>query len=146
MARAVTYSPITIAARRVLLDALEALEGHRDALVLVGAQAIYLYTGDTDVAIATTTKDSNIALIPICLASSPTLDSAVTAAGFSHDRSVQQPGSGRQEATSTRPWSCSCPKDSTKAAAVAAAGFHRTPNTPHASCPGLRPQQSRTGR
>ncbi|MGA2930016.1 MAG: hypothetical protein ABSG43_29315 [Solirubrobacteraceae bacterium] len=49
-----SYSPITVAARRVLLDALEALEAHRDALVLVGAQAIYLYTGDTDVAIRVT--------------------------------------------------------------------------------------------
>jgi hypothetical protein len=37
-----TYEPITIAARRVLLDALDALEDHRDGLVLVGAQAIYL--------------------------------------------------------------------------------------------------------
>ena len=48
-----TYAPITIQARRVLLDALAALEDHRAALVLVGAQAIYLYTGEADVAIAT---------------------------------------------------------------------------------------------
>ena len=87
-----SYSPITIAARRVLLDALEALEEHREGLVLVGAQAIYLYTGDADVAVATTTKDSDIALIPIRLSSDPTLDAAMTAAGFSHDRSIQQPG------------------------------------------------------
>ena len=59
--------------------------------MLVGAQAIYLYTGDTDVAIATTTEDSDIALIPIRLASNPTLDDAMTASGFSHDCSVQQP-------------------------------------------------------
>jgi len=87
-----SYAPITIAARRVLLDALEALEEHREGLVLVGAQAIYLYTGDADVAIATTTKDSDIALIPIRLTPEPTLDAAMTASGFSHDRSVQQPG------------------------------------------------------
>lgn len=87
-----SYSAITIAARRVLLDALEALAEHRDGLVLVGAQAIYLYTGDADVPIATTTKDSDIALIPIRLASDPTLDAAMTAAGFNHDRSAQQPG------------------------------------------------------
>jgi hypothetical protein len=60
----VSYLPITVAARRVLLDALVALERHRDSLVLVGAQAIYLYTGDADVALATTTSDSDIALIP----------------------------------------------------------------------------------
>ena len=56
--------------------------------MLVGAQAIYLYTGDADVAIATTTEDSDIALIPIRLASNPTLDYAMTASGFSHDRWV----------------------------------------------------------
>jgi hypothetical protein len=92
VARAVSYSPITVAARRVLLDALEALVEQRDAVVLVGAQAIYLYTGAADVAIATTTKDSDIALIPARLAPEPTLEAAMTAAGFSHDRSIQQPG------------------------------------------------------
>lgn len=97
MAWRVSYSPITIAARRVLLDALEALEQHREGLVLVGAQAIYLYTGDADVAIATTTKDSDIALIPARLTPEPTLDDAMTAAGFSHDRSVQQPGEWSSE-------------------------------------------------
>src|SRR4051794_39631927 len=81
-----------VAARRVLLDALVALEQHRDSLVLVGAQAIYLYTGDADVAVATTTKDSDIALIPALLAPEPTLDAAMTAAGFTHDRAMQQPG------------------------------------------------------
>jgi hypothetical protein len=93
----VSYSSITIAARRVLLDALDALEQHRDGLVLVGAQAIYLYTGDADVAIATTTKDSDIALVPARLTPEPTLDAAMTAAGFTHDRSVQQPGEWSSE-------------------------------------------------
>lgn len=87
-----TYAPIAVRARRVLLDALEALVEHRDGLVLVGAQAVYLYTGDTDVAIATTTKDSDIAVIPARLALEPTLDDAMTSAGFSHDPSSQQPG------------------------------------------------------
>ena len=36
---------LLIAARSALLDALEALVEQRDALVLVGAQAIYLHTG-----------------------------------------------------------------------------------------------------
>ena len=35
-------------ARTVLLDALEALGEHREALVLVGAQAIYLRVGEAD--------------------------------------------------------------------------------------------------
>ncbi len=31
-----------VAARRVLLDALDALAGQREALILVGAQAVYI--------------------------------------------------------------------------------------------------------
>lgn len=59
-----TYSPTMVIARRTLLDALEALTSQRDALVLVGAQAIYLYTGDADVPIETRTKDSDLVLVP----------------------------------------------------------------------------------
>lgn len=87
-----SYAPIAVAARRVLLDALEALDRQQEAMVLVGAQAIYLYTGDADVAVATTTKDSDIVLIPARLRPEPTLDAALIAAGFTHDRSAQQPG------------------------------------------------------
>jgi len=36
--------------RRVLLDALDALGEHKGATILVGAQAIYLHTGDADLA------------------------------------------------------------------------------------------------
>jgi len=41
-----------VLARQVLLDALEALGAHRDAIVLVGAQAVYLHVGDADLAVA----------------------------------------------------------------------------------------------
>ncbi len=37
-----------VIARRVLLDAVEALGDHRHATVLVGAQAVYLHTTDAD--------------------------------------------------------------------------------------------------
>jgi len=40
--------PLYVRARAALLDAVEALGAHRDAIVLVGAQAIYLHTGDAD--------------------------------------------------------------------------------------------------
>lgn len=43
---------VLVAARSTLLDALEALADQRAALVLVGAQAIHLHTGDTPVALA----------------------------------------------------------------------------------------------
>jgi len=53
-----------LAARHALLDALQALQPHLDALVLIGAQAIYLHTGAANVALAETTKDSDLALAP----------------------------------------------------------------------------------
>ncbi len=80
-----SYSEITVAARRALLDALVALRPHRDALVLVGSQAIYLYTGDADVPIATTTKDSDIVVLPQSLGGHPLLDDAMEKAGFHRD-------------------------------------------------------------
>ena len=45
-----------IMARTGLLDALEALQSHLDALVIVGAQAIYLHTGSIQVAPPTATS------------------------------------------------------------------------------------------
>jgi hypothetical protein len=41
-----------VQARRVLMDALEALRPHAAAVCVVGAQAIYLQTGATDLAVA----------------------------------------------------------------------------------------------
>ena len=52
MPGAINPDPEYIAARRVLLDALEALGENRKALVLVGAQAIYLHVGEGDLAVA----------------------------------------------------------------------------------------------
>ncbi len=46
-----------VVARRVLLDALDALGTHRDAVVLVGAQAVYLRVGEADIAVAPYTTD-----------------------------------------------------------------------------------------
>ena len=49
-------APLYVKAREVLLDALEALGPHRASLVLVGAQAIYLHTGEVDLALANTPR------------------------------------------------------------------------------------------
>lgn len=75
-------------ARRVLLDALDALGAHRDALVLVGAQAVYLRVGEADLAVAPFTTDGDLAVDPARLAEVPPLEAALMAAGFrpkSHD-------------------------------------------------------------
>jgi hypothetical protein len=53
---------LMVAARRVLLDALAALTDQRDALVLIGAQAIYLHTGAAHVALPELTNDSDLTI------------------------------------------------------------------------------------
>jgi hypothetical protein len=71
-----------VIARRVLLDALEALGEHRDATILVGAQAIYLHTGDAELGIAEYTTDADLVLDPSLLAEIPPLEQALESAGF----------------------------------------------------------------
>jgi len=72
-------------ARTALLDAIEALEDHLDAIIVVGAQAIYLHTGSADVAIAEFTTDGDLALDPDLLSSDPRVDEAMRAGGFEPD-------------------------------------------------------------
>ncbi len=71
-----------VEARRALLDAVEALAPHRDSLILVGAQAVYLHTGEADIAVAPYTKDADVAIDPRHLGGHPVLDDAMQAAGF----------------------------------------------------------------
>ncbi len=85
-------SDLLVQARSALLDALEALREHRDAIVLIGAQAIYLHTGRADIALAEATKDSDLALDMRNLADDPRIEQAMSAAGFSQDMAGGQPG------------------------------------------------------
>lgn len=74
--------PLYVLARRVLLDALDALGPHREALILVGAQAVYVHTGPAGMAVAEHTTDADIALDPQFLSKDPTLENAVQGAQF----------------------------------------------------------------
>lgn len=76
--------PVYVAARTVLLDALEALAPYRSAIVLVGAQAVYLQTGGAGLVAAPFTRDGDLALDPavVLTVHDPLLDAAMTAAGF----------------------------------------------------------------
>jgi hypothetical protein len=80
------------AARSALLDALEALSEHRESVIVIGAQAIYLHTGSAEVALAPTTKDSDLALDSRTLAGDPRLQDAMEAANFYLDPVSRQPG------------------------------------------------------
>lgn len=74
--------PLYAAARRVLLDALQALRDHLDALVLVGAQAVYVHAGETDLAVAAYTTDGDLAIDSTCLGPEPLIETALANAGF----------------------------------------------------------------
>lgn len=76
--------PLYVRARRALLDAADALEAYLDAVVLVGAQAVYLHTGEADLldAGAPYTTDADLAIRPSGLAESPLVGDLMTRAGF----------------------------------------------------------------
>ena len=74
--------PVLVRARTVLLDALDALVDQRDAVIVVGAQAVYLRTGGVDVAIPESTSDGDLALAPGLLVDDPLLEQAMRQAGF----------------------------------------------------------------
>jgi len=82
---------VTAAARRVLLDALDVLRDQHDAVVLVGAQAVYLRSRDADFSTSAYTTDADLGLNPALLGDAPLLEAAMTAGGFSL-RDPNQPG------------------------------------------------------
>ncbi|MEX2586829.1 MAG: hypothetical protein WD602_02400, partial [Actinomycetota bacterium] len=71
-----------VRARAALLDAVEALGSQSDAVVLVGAQAIYLHTGDANLAVAEYTTDADFTISPDDLSDVPLLGELLGAAGF----------------------------------------------------------------
>lgn len=90
-----TLDPYYVAARRVLLDALEDLAEHREAIVVVGAQAVYLRTGAANVGVAEYTTDGDLAVASDLLAGSPLLED-VMSMRFEHARrgsnAAEEPG------------------------------------------------------
>jgi len=71
-----------VEARRVLLNAVDALRAHLDAVVLVGAQAVYLRTAGRIEGYQPFTTDADIVLDPTLLGPIPPLGEAMTAGGF----------------------------------------------------------------
>jgi hypothetical protein len=78
--------PLYVKARQALLDALEALGDHHNAVVLVGAQAIYLHVGEADLAVSPFTTDGDLAIDPRTIGDIPPLLESLQAAGFSLHR------------------------------------------------------------
>lgn len=76
-----------ILARNVLMEALGALGAHREAVILVGAQAVYMQVGEGDFGIPPYTTDADIAFDPDLVMPTPKLDQRLEEAGFVLDRS-----------------------------------------------------------
>lgn len=83
---------LIVEARAALLDAVAALEAHKDSVILIGAQAIYLRTGSATFALAEATKDTDLAIDPRKLGEDPRLEEAMTKAGFILNPVSRQPG------------------------------------------------------
>lgn len=88
--------PLYVAARRTLLDALEAMRAHLDAVILVGAQAVYVHAGAADVTVAPYTTDADLALDPSVLGPDPILEDVLRGAGFARG---PNPGAWAKSAT-----------------------------------------------
>ena len=71
-----------VEARRILLDALDAMRAHIDALVLVGAQAVYLRSEGRLAGYQAFTTDADVVLDPAKLGPIPPLGRAMETAGF----------------------------------------------------------------
>lgn len=112
-------------ARTALLDALDALGPLREAVILIGAQAIYLHTADAPVAMAAFTVDADIQLDTRKLAGEPLIENAMRDAGFSLNATSNQPGAWVSEG--------GIPVDLMVAASQAGGGNRRarTPLTTH---------------
>jgi hypothetical protein len=80
----------------VLLDVLTALEPHLDAIVITGAQAVYLRTGDAGLAVAPYTTDGDLAVDARIIGEVPLLEVAMGRAGLTLR---ERTGSGIQPGT-----------------------------------------------
>lgn len=78
-----------VVARKVLLDCLQLLQDQIGALVLVGAQAVYLQTPNQDPGPPAATTDGDLAIDPELLTSDPDVASILGGAGFT---TGQNPG------------------------------------------------------
>lgn len=84
---------LSVRTRTALLDALQALEPHLEALIVIGAQALYFHTGGFEAAIPEMTKDADLGIDSAQLRDEPRIEAAMEAAGFSKDPRSPQPGS-----------------------------------------------------
>lgn len=81
-----------VQSRAALLDALDALAEQRDAVIIIGAQAVYLHAPPGLSRLAESTKDSDLAFDPRGLNDNPRIEEAMSKAGFILNPRSRQPG------------------------------------------------------
>ena len=74
--------PLYVAAREVLLDALDALGEQREALILASTPFMYIHTGAADLAVAEFTTDGDLVVNPEQLKTQPRLSEAMEPDSF----------------------------------------------------------------
>jgi len=94
-------APSLTVSRVTLCEALDALGAHRDSLVVIGSHAVHERAGHVW-EFSTSTKDADLAVIPVLLSAVPVIDQAMREAGFrplsefdehpKHRRYLGQPG------------------------------------------------------
>jgi hypothetical protein len=80
--------PLYRASRQVILDVLNALGAHRDSLTLVGAHALYQFTGRSELGIVEYTTDADFSITPSLVAQTPRIEVALEANGFTRPGDV----------------------------------------------------------
>lgn len=80
--------PRYVLARLVLLDTLEALGAQRDAVIVVGAQAVYMHTGAIELAVPEFTLDADITIDPALVHDIPEIEAAMLGARFERGKRV----------------------------------------------------------
>lgn len=71
-----------VAARAVLLDALTALAEHLPNVILIGAQAVYVWSGESNFTVAVMTTDADLALDADHLLPTPEVAATLRSHGF----------------------------------------------------------------
>ncbi len=77
-----SQSDIYRLARSATLDAIEALVAHDAAVILVGAQAIYIHVGEAPDPVEPFTTDGDLVLNPLELLATPSLEALMDEGGF----------------------------------------------------------------
>ncbi len=77
-----------VLARAVLLDVLEALGNQRDAVIVVGAQAVHMHTGAIEMAVPEFTLDADITFDPALVLAIPEIEAAMLEAQFERGNRV----------------------------------------------------------